>query len=137
MAGVKIEVKMNNPKSVTNRILNKRDVGIFVATTWARYFDKYVPEYEGALKSDITIDPYEVTYNSPYAHYQWEGELYVSPTTGSSWARLGETKVPTGLPLTQSHEKNPLACAHWEEPAFDAFKDTVAKQVTAYLARKV
>ena len=49
----------------------------------------------------------------------------------------GETKVPTGLPLTQSHEKNPLACAHWEEPAFDAFKDTVAKQVTAYLARKV
>lgn len=132
----RITVKLNPAQGITSRILNRRDVGMFVATTWAKYFNKYVPKQSGILGSNITIEPYAVTYESPYSHYQWEGELYVSPITGSSWAQAGETKVPTGIPLVQSHEQNPLATAHWEQPAYDAFAGSVARQVTEYLRRR-
>ena len=89
--------------------------------------------------------PYQVIYNSPYAHYQWEGKLYVDPITGKGafydpdygfWSRPGVTKIPTDIPLNYSKEQNPLATSHWEVPAYNAFKDTVARAVTNYLKRK-
>lgn len=119
--------------STADRITQNNAVGQFVAQTWARYFSKYIPMQQGILRSNFTTEPFKVTYESPYAHYQWQGELYVSPTTGSSWALPGEIKVPTGKPLEYSKEQNPLATSHWEVPAFDAFRDTVAKQVTMYI----
>lgn len=119
--------------STADRITQNNAVGQFVAQTWARYFAKYIPMQQGILRSNFTTEPFKVTYESPYAHYQWQGELYVSPTTGSSWALPGEIKVPTGKPLEYSKEQNPLATSHWEVPAFDAFRDTVARQVTMYI----
>lgn len=35
----------------------------------------------------------QVIWNSPYAHYMYEGLLMVSPSTGSSWAKKDEQKV--------------------------------------------
>lgn len=37
----------------------------------------------------------EINTPGPYAHYLHEGILYVSPTTGSAWAKKNEIKVPT------------------------------------------
>ena len=119
--------------STADRITQNNAVGQFVAQTWARYFAKYIPTQQGILRSNFTTEPFKVTYESPYAHYQWQGELYVSPTTGSSWALPGEIKVPTGKPLKYSKEQNPLATSHWEVPAYDTFRDTVARQVTMYI----
>ena len=119
--------------STADRITQNNAVGQFVAQTWARYFAKYIPTQQGILRSNFTTEPFKVTYESPYAHYQWQGELYVSPTTGSSWALPGEIKVPTGKPLKYSKEQNPLATSHWEVPASDAFRDAVARQVTIYI----
>ena len=91
------------------------------------------PNATGHIKEQLHYRAIKVTYESPYAHYQWQGELYVSPTTGSSWALPGEIKVPTGKPLKYSKEQNPLATSHWEVPASDAFRDAVARQVTMYI----
>lgn len=139
-----VTINFNNPSSIAARIIND-DVGTFLASEWSRYFAKYVPMQEGILASDITIDPFKVTYNSPYAHYQWEGKLYVDPITLKGafynsdygfWSRPGVSKIPTDIPLNYSKEQNPLATSHWEVPAFEAFKDDVARAVTQYLKGK-
>lgn len=144
MSTTKVTTIINNPGGTINRILDD-DVGKFVASEWSRYFAKYVPMREGTLAQNISIEPYQVTYNSPYAHYQWEGKLYVDPITGKGafytpdygfWSRPGITKIPTDTPLNYSKEQNPLATSHWEVPAYNAFKDTVARAVTNYLKRK-
>ena len=41
----------------------------------------------------------EVVWQGPYARYLYYGILYVSPTTGSSWAKEGEKKIPTNQEL--------------------------------------
>ena len=135
MSNNSVKVTIFNPTATVNRICNHDSVGIFLATTWSRYFAKYTPMQSGVLRENISINPFEVVYNSPYAHYQWKGKLYVSPTTGSSWAQEGETKVPTDIDLSYNTEQNPLATSHWEVPAYEAFKDDVARQVTEYIRR--
>ena len=139
-----VTITINNPASIADRIIDD-DVGTFVASEWSRYFAKYVPMREGILAQDITIEPFQVTYNSPYAHYQWMGKLYVDSITLKGafydpdygfWSRPGVSKIPTGIPLNYSKEQNPLATSHWEVPAFEAFKDDVARAVTQYLKGK-
>ena len=57
-----------------------------------RYMDKYVPYDEGNLRKNVDIYPNKIVYDSPYAHFIYEGILYVDPVTGSSWARKGTKK---------------------------------------------
>lgn len=38
--------------------------------------EKYIPNDTGALASNVTIQADRIVYNSPYAHYQWIGEIY-------------------------------------------------------------
>lgn len=69
------------------------DVILFTANECRRHMTKYVPAQDFFLSQEVSI--YEendigiVEYRSPYAHYQWEGELYVSSVTGSSFAVHG------------------------------------------------
>ena len=131
-----IHLEIYNSQQTADRICGKDNVGKFVASEWSRYFAKYVPMQSGTLRTNISIEPFKVIYESPYAHYQWEGELYVADN-GSSWAKQGEIKHPTGIPLNYSKEQNPLATSHWEVPAYDAFKDVVANSISEYIRRMV
>lgn len=62
----------------------------------------YIPFQQGQLRSQVRypdgIYGGSVEWYSPYAHYQYEGELYLT-ATGSSYARAGEVKYPSGRPL--------------------------------------
>lgn len=146
MSTSKVTLELYAPQKTVQRILGSDDVGVFLAATWAKYFAKYVPEDTGILKSDVTIDPFLVTYESIYARYQYYGEKYVDPVYNVGgfhnadfsqwWSRPGVTKIPSGEPLKYSTEKNPLASSHWEEPAFQAFAGSVANQLTQYLRAK-
>ena len=49
--------------------------------------------------------------------------------------KLGEIKVPTEKNLEYSKEQNPLATDHWHISAEQAFKESVARQVSAYIER--
>ena len=42
----------------------------------------------------------QIDIPGPYAYYLHEGILYVSPTTGSAWAKKNEIKIPTDQELT-------------------------------------
>ena len=57
-------------------------------------------EVEHMMVLSTVIGSGQIDIPNPYAHYLHEGILYVSPTTGSSWAKKNEIKVPTERELT-------------------------------------
>lgn len=70
-----------------------------------RYMGSYMPrrqagELEHMMALNTVIGTGQINIPGPYAHYLNEGILYVSPTTGSSWAKKDEVKVPTDKELT-------------------------------------
>ena len=82
--------------------------------------DEYIPMQQGALRGSGNypdgIYGGEIAWNTPYAHYQYMGELYLTED-GRSFAFRGERKYPTGLPLQQHH---PGTADHWVERAKQA-----------------
>ena len=74
----------------------------------------YMPIQQGELTGNTKIvEPGLITTNTPYAHYQYMGELYLT-SDGRSYAHYGEKKYPTGKPL---HYYKPLTGDHWFEKA--------------------
>lgn len=64
-----------------------------------RYMSDYMPrrqagELEHMMVLSTVVGSGEINIPGPYAHYLHEGILYVSPTTGSAWAKKNEIKVP-------------------------------------------
>ena len=80
--------------------------------SFLRACDPYLPFDSGMLRdSGITstkIGSGQVIWDTPYAHYLYEGELYVDPITGKGaffsedygfWSRPNVQKVPSGREL--------------------------------------
>lgn len=70
-----------------------------------RYMSDYMPrrqagELEHMMITATVIGSGGIDIPGPYAHYLHEGILYVSPTTGSAWAKKDEIKIPTDRELT-------------------------------------
>lgn len=70
-----------------------------------RYMSPYMPrrqagELEHIMVMATVIGSGQIDIPGPYAHYLHEGILYVSPTTGSAWAKRNEIKVPTNKELS-------------------------------------
>lgn len=68
----------------------------FFTNTCYKHMDKYVPMDEGNLRSNVSIDSNTITYESPYARYQYYGiredgthevKNYTTPGTGTYWNR--------------------------------------------------
>lgn len=64
----------------------------FFTNTCYRHMDKYVPKDTEALRETVTIDSDRITYEQPYAHAQYIGEVnggqvknYTTPGTGPYW----------------------------------------------------
>lgn len=91
-----------NPNFQSNWERRYERVQRFVDSEVIRLCDPYTPFYTGMLKRSAilgtVIGKGEVIWNMLYAKYLYYGVLMVSPTTGSSWAKLGERKI-----LTEKH----------------------------------
>ena len=64
----------------------------FFTNTCYKHMDKYVPYREGFLRSNVDIQSDSITYESPYARYQYNGISksgkplnYTTPGTGDHW----------------------------------------------------
>ena len=66
----------------------------FFTETCYKYMDKYVPMDEGDLRTIVDIQSDSITYEMPYAHYQYKGmredgthvvRNYTTPGTGPYW----------------------------------------------------
>ena len=70
-----------------------------------RYMSPYMPrrqagELEHLMVMATVVGSGQINIPGPFAHYLHEGILYVSPSTGSAWAKRNEIKVPTNKELT-------------------------------------
>ena len=77
----------------------------FIDSECMRYMSPYMPrrqagELEHMMAMSTVIGSGQIDIPGPFAHYLHEGILYVSPTTGSAWAKKNEIKVPTNRELT-------------------------------------
>lgn len=66
----------------------------FFTNTCYKHMDKYVPQDNGDLRTVVDIQPDSITYESPYAEYQYYGmrkdgthvvKNYTTPGTGPYW----------------------------------------------------
>lgn len=91
----------------------------FVDSECIRLMKPYTPNRSGVLYKSATlgteIGSGEIHQVAPYARYQYYGMLMVSSITGSSFAKAGESKVLTSIPLQYSKGKHLQAGKLWFE----------------------
>lgn len=75
----------------------------------------YVPALTGSLDQRTRVDENQIIYPGPYARYLYYGKLMVDPTTGSSYAPKGATKVLTDKNLVFNKSMHSQAQDHWFE----------------------
>lgn len=113
-----VSVKLNTKRLDKNIMEAQKLLNMQVAADC----DILIPFRQGALRGSQYypqgIYGGEIAWNVPYAHYQYEGELYLTKE-GRSWADAGERKYPTGEPLEQ-HAKG--TTDHWFEKAKEQHK---------------
>lgn len=92
---------------------------------------EYIPmdQQKALINATHIVQPGLIESDTPYAHYQYTGELYLTED-GRSWAHKKEHKYPTGMPL---HYHEPGTSDHWFERAKETHKqqwiDLVKREV--------
>ena len=71
--GVNVKISMSGVASKVENIASNKRLGRFLANEAADGMDKYVPMRTGALAGSVTVSPFKVTYNAPYAVYMYNG----------------------------------------------------------------
>ncbi len=103
-----------------------------------RYMSDYMPrrqagELEHMMVMATVIGSGQIDTPGPYAHYLHEGILYVSPTTGSSWAKKNEIKIPTDRELTYAGA--PMRGKKWFDRMKADHKDDILQAAQALVNR--
>ena len=129
-----ISVSIFNPKKTARRIFSA-DVHKYANTRLHAYCSPYVPMDSGHLDQTVNITPEYVHYKSPYAHFQYEGKVFVDDR-GSTYAKRSTSKHATSRDLQYSTDKHPLATSHWDRAAMAAKGDQLAADIGAYIKRK-
>lgn len=96
----------------------------YAATQWHRLYKDFVPMKSGALYRQVTIEPKTITHTAPYAHYQYEGQVYgpnIPVMEGDRvtgfFSQPNRPKKPTGKSLRYSKQFHPKASAKWDQAA--------------------
>jgi hypothetical protein len=129
---MQVKVSLNPTSVIKARIFGGDKAQKYFTNACHRYMDKYVPYRDGPLRNNVTIGDDFVRYNSLYAHYQYVGELYVDPETGSSYARKNVAKVPTGKNL-KYHTAG--TGSRWDRKMWSAEGQNVVEEVQQYIDR--
>lgn len=137
------EFEWNRPVvQIAGEVAGGRENMMFLAAEAKRLMDPYVPAKNLVLAQDVRVTADEkrghVTYNSPYAHYQWAGEVYgpnIPIMDGDEVVGFWSPphKTPTGRKLEYSTFRHPLATSHWDEAMKVARGDELAKSYEDHL----
>lgn len=128
---IKVEANINIPADL--RKVDNNTFWKYAASEWHRLISPYTPMRSGPLRNNVKINPKEIEYKSPYAHYIYKGELMVDPDTGSAWAKHGAKKVYAGKQLNISKEKNPLASIEWDKAARPTQEPELIRSLQGYI----
>lgn len=144
---MKINFQWNKPIQQIVKVKSGDDKGrLFLANEAKRLMDPYVPARNLVLAQNVRVyvegDNGVVEYLSPYAHYQFIGELYVDPETGKGaftdgegnfWSRPGVAKVPSGRKLDYDTFRHPLATSHWDQAMKTARIDDLMQEYQEFI----
>ena len=149
---ISVKIKMNEMEHTARKKLGGREGMLFLANQAANLMDPYVPADTLTLATNIRItadgELGHITYNSPYAHYQYEGEVY-GPNypifdgvdKNGNEQIVGfyspKHKQPTGKRMEYSTFQHPLATDHWDKAMMTARKGDLAKAYENHLKGKV
>lgn len=86
----------------------------FLTDTCRKHMDKYIPVETGQLRNQWTMGTDYITYNMPYAHYQYIGKLYVMDNGKGAyyssdygfWSKKNTEKKPTDRNLIHHTPRN-------------------------------
>lgn len=122
------------------------EFGLFAASEWHRLYTPYIPFDSGAMAlMYVTFDPWVITHTAPYAHYQYEGEVYganIPVTNGNGdieryFSQADKKKHPTGRQITYQKDGHPKASAKWDEAAKSTQLPKLCRTLSKQLARKI
>jgi hypothetical protein len=112
----------------------------FFTETCYKHMDKYVPMDKGDLRTRVDVQADRIIYESPYAHYQYVGKVYVMPNGKAGyyapdygwWSDKGVAKHKTNKKLTY---KTPGTGKHWDKRMKSAEMKDIVKEVQTYVNR--
>ena len=137
-------VRINSLQRIKNRLkINENgQAQAFLTETCYKHMDKYVPSDTTNLRTNVFIDKNSITYQSPYAHYQYNGIKYVDPLYGKGafynpkygyWSRPNVKKVSSGKRLNY-HTAG--TGDHWDRRMISAEINEVVKEVQRFVGGK-
>lgn len=121
-------------KEAFQRLFTK-DVLNYANSRLQAYCDPFVPFRDGDLARSATADETGVTYNVSYARYMYYGEKYLAKN-GSSWAKKGEKKYPSGQNLEYDQSKHNVATSYWDKAMARSKGQQLADDIQEYIERK-
>ena len=105
-------LKNFDKNKILKRVQDNREFGTHAAETWRGLVEPFVPYNTGRLCHDVTIEPFRIIYNAPYANI-----------------------VYNSLHRNFRKDKHPLATAQWSEVAYPAVVDYFVQDLQSYLDR--
>ena len=104
-----------------------------------RYMEPYTPMLNGALIKSATtgtvIGSGEIHQTAKYAHYLYEGILFVDPDTGSSWAKENAIKVKAEPEKELNYYGGGLRGKKWFDRMKADHKDDILQAAQALVDR--
>ena len=136
---VEFEMKSTEALLRTRGVQKNGPVQKLVDSECMRYMSPYMPrrqagELEHMMVMATVVGSGQIDIPGPYAHYLYEGVLYVSPTTGSAWAKKNEIKVPTGKAL--AYAGAPMRGKKWFERMKADHKDDILQAAQTLADRR-
>jgi hypothetical protein len=135
-----VKVKIYIP---TAKILKARGLGSdagarkYLASEVKRFCEPYVPMQQGNLARDAVIaaDGSSLTYQGPYAHYQYEGKVYGPNYTNGEIFWSGKApKTPTGEKLT--YHGAPMRGPQWDKRMMADKSKDLERSIEAYIKKR-
>lgn len=135
---VKVKVNINTAKILKSRGLGtSNEARIYLASQVKNFCDPYVPMQTGTLKNSAVIagDGSSITYQGPYAHYQYEGKVYgPNYTNGERFWSGKAPKAPTGEKLT--YNGGPMRGPQWDKRMLADKSKDLERSMDAYIKQK-
>ena len=143
-----VKIKPVNEIKIRLGITTDGKVSKFAVNNCAKHMDKYVPFRNGDLARYYIVGN-EIHYDQPYAHYMYEGIVYVDPKYGVGafpikdkegnlkgfYSRKDIAKVPSGRTFDYNTSMHSEAGPHWNERMWSAEKNEVLQEIQDYIRR--
>lgn len=119
---IRLRTNLNDLENFVAGLKSDSELMFAINTKLKERCDPYVPYDTGNL-SDANVTKTGVSYNAPYAHYQYTGIVYGpnypiyakgDPNTIIAW-RSRPPKYPTGKELQYDTSVHPLAGPEWDK----------------------